>query len=115
MSEKKLPYSKVREHNGVCYVSGQLPIDPETGEMPTSVDAQAAISLANIELALKECGLDRSHVVKTTVLLRNFEDFASVNEVYRNFFGDPYPARSAFGTTGLAAGALVEIEAIAAR
>lgn len=115
MSDAKLPYSPVREVNGTYYVSGQLPIDHATGAMPDSIEEQTHAALVNLEGELSKCGLNRENVVKTTVFMRDFDQFSAMNEVYRDFFSDPYPARSAFSVTGLAAGAMIEIEAIAAK
>ena len=98
------------------YVSGQLPIDPTTGEFaPGGIKALAAQSLTNIKNILATEGLEMGDVVKVTVLLRDISDFAAVNEVYAQFFSAPYPARSAFAVAALPKGADIEIEAIAVR
>lgn len=110
------PYSQGTEAAGLVFVSGQLPIDPATGEMPQGVAEQAAQSIANVEAILKAAGLGLGDVVKTTVLLADIADFAAVNAVYAERFGQPCPARSAFAVAALPKpGAKVEIEAIAAR
>ena len=110
------PYSQAIEANGFVYASGQLPIDPATGAFPEGgVKEQTMQSILNAQAILRSAGLELSNVVKTTVLLSDIADFAAMNEVYAEFFGEPYPARSAFAVRALPKGALVEIEMIAAR
>ncbi len=109
------PYSQAIEVNGFVYASGQLPINPETGEMPEGIQAQTRQSLSNARAILEAAGLSLSRVVKTTVLLADIADFAAMNEVYSEFFAEPFPARSAFAVKALPKGAQVEIECIAAK
>lgn len=110
------PYSQAIEANGFVYASGQLPIDPATGAFPEGgVKEQTRQSILNAQAILRSAGLELSNVVKTTVLLSDIADFAAMNEVYAEFFDEPYPARSAFAVRALPKGALVEIEMIAAR
>ena len=110
------PYSQAIEANGFVYASGQLPIDPATGAFPEGgIKEQTRQSLLNAQAILCEAGLELSNVVKTTVLLSDIADFGPMNEVYSEFFQQPYPARSAFAVKDLPKGALVEIECIAAR
>lgn len=110
------PYSQAIEANGKVFVSGQLPIDPATGEFAEGgIKALARQSLTNIKNILAEAGLTMNNVCKVTVLLADINDFAAVNEVYAEFFEAPYPARSAFAVAALPKGAAIEIEAIAAR
>lgn len=110
------PYSQAIESNGTVYVSGQLPIDPATGEFAVGgIQAEARQSLTNISNILKETGMSMANVAKVTVLLADIKDFAAVNEVYQEFFEAPYPARSAFAVAALPKGANIEIEAIAVR
>jgi 2-iminobutanoate/2-iminopropanoate deaminase len=110
------PYSQGIEANGFVYVSGQLPINPATGEFAEGgIKAEARQSLANIRNILAEAGLTMGNVVKVTVLMTDIKDFAAVNEVYAEFFETPYPARSAFAVAALPKGADIEIEAIAAK
>lgn len=110
------PYSQAIEACGTVYVSGQLPIDPATGEFAQGgIQAEARQSLTNIKNILAEAGLTMQNVVKVTVLLADISNFAAVNEVYAEFFQTPYPARSAFAVAALPKGANVEIEAIAVR
>lgn len=108
------PYSQAIEVNGFVYTSGQLPIDPTTGEFAGSdVKSQAEQSLKNVKAILEEAGLTMKNVVKTTVFLADMADFAAMNEVYSTYFSEPYPARSAVAVKTLPKGALVEIECVA--
>lgn len=110
------PYSQAIEANGFIFASGQLPIDPATGEFAVGgVKEQTRQSLTNASRILESAGVDLSHVVKTTVFLADMADFAAMNEVYSTFFNAPYPARSAVAVKALPKGALVEIECIAAK
>ncbi len=109
------PYSQAIEANGFVYASGQLPIDPATGEFPEGIQAQTRQSLTNAKAILETAGLSMKNVVKTTVLLADIADFGAMNEVYSEFFSEPYPARSAFAVKSVPKGALVEIECIAAK
>ena len=109
------PYSQAVRWGNVVYVSGQLPIDPATGAFAgEDVAAQTRQSLTNIKNILAAEGLDMSHVVKTSVMLKDIADFAAMNEVYAEFFTEPYPARAAYQVAALPKGARVEIECIAA-
>ncbi len=108
------PYSQAVIAGGFIYVSGQLPIDPKTGEFAgTTAKAQTEQSLANVKAILEEAGYAMSDIVKATVYLDNIADFGEMNEVYNSFFEAPYPARAAFAVETLPKHALVEIEVIA--
>ncbi|MBR6444965.1 MAG: RidA family protein [Prevotella sp.] len=110
------PYSQAVEANGFVFASGQLPINPLTGQFPEGgVKEQTRQSLLNAQAILREAGLELKNVVKTTVFLASMDDFAAMNEVYSSFFSEPFPARSAVAVKTLPKGALVEIECIAAR
>ena len=110
------PYSQGIEANGMIFLSGQLPIDPATGAFPEGgIKEQTRQSLLNAQAILKSAGLDLCNVVKTTVLLSDIANFGPMNEVYAEFFAQPFPARSAFAVRDLPKGALVEIECIAAK
>lgn len=110
------PYSQAIEVNGFVYASGQLPIDPATGAFPEGgVKEQTRQSLLNVKAILEEAGLALSNVVKTTVYLADMGDFAAMNEVYSQFFAQPFPARSAIAVKALPKGSLVEVEVVAAR
>lgn len=108
------PYSQAIKAGNTIYVSGQIPIDPKTGEFAgTDIQTQTRQSLTNIKNILQSAGADMKDVVKTTVLLADIADFTAMNEVYAEFFEEPYPARAAFQAAALPKGAKVEIEAIA--
>lgn len=110
------PYSQAIEVNGFVYASGQLPIDPATGAFPAGgVQEQTRQSLLNVKAILEEAGLTLANVVKTTVYLADMGDFAAMNEIYSQFFSQPFPARSAVAVKALPKGALVEVEVIAVR
>jgi 2-iminobutanoate/2-iminopropanoate deaminase len=110
------PYSQAIEVNGFVYTSGQLPINPETGEFAGSdIKSQTEQSLKNVKAILEEAGLTMQNVVKTTVFLADMADFAAMNEVYSSYFSEPYPARSAVAVKTLPKAALVEIECVAAK
>ena len=109
------PYSQAIDLGNMVFLSGQIPIDPATGVMPESVEAQAKQVLTNIQNILAEAGLTMANVVKTTVFLSDLGDFAAVNEVYASFFAEPYPARSCVQVAAIPKGAKVEIETIAVR
>ena len=111
------PYSQAIDSGArLVFVSGQLPIDPVTGAFPEGgVKEQTRQSLTNAKAILEAAGLGLGNVVKTTVFLADMADFAAMNEVYSQFFGAPFPARSAVAVKTLPKGALVEIECIAAK
>ena len=111
------PYSQaIDSGTGLIFVSGQLPIDPATGAFPEGgVKEQTRQSLTNAKAILEAAGLSLANVVKTTVFLADMGDFAAMNEVYAEFFAEPFPARSAIAVKTLPKNALVEVECIAAR
>jgi 2-iminobutanoate/2-iminopropanoate deaminase len=110
------PYSQAVEAGGLVFVSGQLPIDPATGELaPADIKLQTEASIKNIKAILEAAGLSLDNVVKTTVLMADLGQFAQMNEVYAKFFAQNPPARAAYGVKALPKAALVEIEAVAAR
>lgn len=108
------PYSQAIQIGQLLFTSGQVPIDPETGAIVEGgIQEQARQSLNNIKAILNAAGTNMGAVVKTTVFLQDMNDFAAMNEVYAQFFQEPYPARSAVQVARLPKDALVEIEAIA--
>ena len=109
------PYSQAIELNGTVYVSGQLPVNPATGEMPEGIEAQTKQSLDNIGAILKAAGLDYSNVAKTCVLLNDINNFGAMNAVYAKYFPETAPARVCYQVSALPKGALVEIDAIAGK
>ena len=110
------PYSQAILVGNLVYTSGQIPIDPATGSfIEGGIKEQTHQSLSNVQAILSEAGLSMSNVIKTTVFMADMNDFAAMNEVYAEFFTEPYPARSAVAVKTLPKGALVEIEVIAAK
>lgn len=109
------PYSQAIAIDGLLFCSGQLGLDPATGELVDGVEAQAERSLRNLSAVLDAAGLGWADVVKTTVFLADMADFTGVNAVYARFMPDPPPARSTVQVAALPKGGLVEIEAIARR
>ena len=108
------PYSQAVQVGSMLFLSGQVPIDPATGSVVEGgIQEQARQSLTNLKAILNEAGTNMGAVVKTTVFLKNMDDFAAMNEVYAQFFQQPYPARSAVQVAKLPKDVLVEIEAIA--
>ena len=109
------PYSQAIRIGNLLLTSGQLGLDPETGNLPESVEAQAEQSLKNIDAILTAAGFTRTDVVKTTVFIRNMDDFGRVNGIYAAYFGEHKPARSCVEVSALPKGGLVEIEVIASK
>ena len=110
------PYSQAIEINGMLFISGQIAIDPSTGKLiEGGIREQTERVLTSIGAILKQAGYDYSHVVKSTCLLNDINDFTTMNEVYSRFYLDVRPARAAFAAKALPMGALVEIETIAVK
>ena len=109
------PYSQAIETEGMVFASGQLPIDPQSGQLPEGIEAQTRQSILNAQSVLQAAGLSIDDVVKTTVYLTDMDNFGPMNEVYASYFTEPYPARSAVAVRTLPKGALVEVECIAVR
>ena len=109
------PYSAAVEANDMVFISGQIPIDPATGEIITDIRLATQQVLTNIQTLLKKTGLDMSNIVKTTIFLKNMADFPIVNEIYAGFFPDEPPARSTIEASVLPKNSLIEIEAVAIR
>ena len=108
------PYSQAIAANGFLFISGQLGVTPSGEFAGADVKSQAQRSLQNLQAILSEAGLGFENVVKTTIFLADIADFAAVNEIYAEFFKEPYPARSTVAVKTLPKGGLVEIELIAA-
>ncbi|AEM78954.1 RidA family protein [Thermoanaerobacter wiegelii] len=108
------PYSQAVMIDGFLYTSGQIAIDPATGELVEGgIEAQTERVLENIKAILKAAGMDLNNVIKTTVFVTNMEDFAKINEIYGRYFKDNPPARSLVEVKSLPKGALIEIEVVA--
>ncbi len=109
------PYSQAIEADGVVYSSGQVGLDPETGELVAGVEAQAHQVMHNLKAVLSAAGLDLAHVAKTTIYLADMADFATVNAIYAEYFAEPYPARSTVQAARLPKDALIEVDVVALR
>ncbi|WP_017812556.1 MULTISPECIES: RidA family protein [Paenibacillus] len=107
------PYSQAIDTGMFIFASGQLGLDPVSGDMAEGVQEQARVALQNVTAVLEAAGSSLDQVVKTTVFLQDMNDFAAMNEIYGQFFQEPYPARSAVQVARLPKDALVEIEVIA--
>ena len=107
------PYSQAIEVNRMVYTSGVIPVVPSTGEIPEGSKEQAKQALTNLSNLLEAAGTSMDNVIKTTVFIKEMDDFGTINEVYATFFKGDYPARSCVEVAALPAGALVEIEAMA--
>lgn len=106
------PYAQAIDTGSLVFTSGQIPIDPSNQTIPEGIEAQTRQSLDNVKAILEEIGLSLDQVVKTTVFLKNMDDFALMNTVYESYF-TVYPARSAVEVARLPKDVLVEIEAVA--
>jgi 2-iminobutanoate/2-iminopropanoate deaminase len=109
------PYSQAIEINGMLFISGQIPVNPETGEIPEGIQAQTEQVMKNIGAILKDAGYDYSNVVKSTCLLSDMANFKAMNEVYSKYYNENPPARAAFAVKELPLGVLIEIETIAVK
>ncbi|MFG6396140.1 MAG: RidA family protein [Muribaculaceae bacterium] len=109
------PYSQAIDAGSFVFISGQIPVNPATGEIPEGITAQTTQSLANVKAILAQAGLTVDNVVKTTVFLSDMANFVPMNEVYAQVFTAPFPARSAVAVKELPKQVLVEIEVIAAK
>lgn len=109
------PYSQAIKVNGMLFCSGQIPLNPETGKLVDGdISAQTKQVMSNLKAVLVEAGGDLSNIVKTTILLKDLEDFKVVNEVYGSYFKEPFPARATFEVARLPMDSNIEIEAVAA-
>lgn len=109
------PYSQAIEVNGMIYCSGQIPVNPATGEVPEGIEAQAEQSLTNVKNLLEAAGSSLKNVVKTTVFMADMADFVTINGIYAKYFSEPYPARSAVAVKTLPKNVLIEVEVIAVK
>jgi 2-iminobutanoate/2-iminopropanoate deaminase len=109
------PYSQAIEINNMVYTSGVIPVNPATGEIPEGVEAQAKQALSNLKNLIEASGASINQVVKTTVFIKEMNDFAKINEIYATYFEEPFPARSCVEVARLPKDVLLEIEAIVAK
>lgn len=109
------PYSQAIEVNGMVYTSGVIPVNPATGEIPEGVKAQAQQALSNLAALLESAGTSMENVVKTTVFIKEMNDFGTINEIYATYFKGAFPARSCVEVARLPKDVQLEIEAIATK
>ena len=106
------PYSQAIKLGDLLFTSGQIPIDPATGNIPDGVEAPAEQALTNKKNLIAASGATISHTVNTTVFIKNMDDFGKINEIYAKYFSEPFPARSCVEVAKLPKDVLLEIEAI---
>ena len=109
------PYSQAIEVNGMVFASGQIPVNPATGEIPEGVEAQAEQVMINMKNLLEAAGTSLENVVKTSVFIQNMDDFAAINAIYAKYFVNECPARACVEVAKLPKGVLIEMEAIAVK
>lgn len=109
------PYSQAIEVNGFVFASGQIPIIPATGELAQGIEAQTKQALTNVKAIMEAAGLTMANIIKTSVFIKDMNDFAKVNEIYATFFEGDYPARSCVEVARLPKDVLIEVEVIAAK
>lgn len=109
------PYSQAIEVNGMIFTSGVIPVNPATGEIPEGIEAQADQAIGNLTALLKESGVSTDDVVKTTVFIKNMDDFGKINEVYSKYFTKDCPTRSCVEVARLPKDVLIEIDSIAVK
>lgn len=109
------PYSQAIEVNGMVFTSGVIPVNPATGVIPEGAEAQATQAFTNLTNLVEASGAAMSQVVKTTVFIKEMNDFGKINEIYAKFFKEPYPSRSCVEVARLPKDVLLEVEAIVAK
>ena len=109
------PYSQAIEVNGMVYTSGVIPVNPATGEIPEGVEAQANQAFSNMKALLEASGTGMEQVIKTTVFIKEMNDFGKINEIYAKYFTGVFPARSCVEVARLPKDVLLEVEAIAVK
>lgn len=107
------PYSQAIVTGGLVFASGQIPVNPKTGEIPEGVEAQANQVFTNMKNLLEAAGSNINKVVKTAVFIKNMDDFGTINEIYAKYFTEPFPARSCVEVARLPKDVMLEMEAIA--
>lgn len=109
------PYSQAIEVNGMVYTSGQIPVNPATGEIADSIEGQARQVMENVKNLLEAAGTSMGNVVKTTVFIKDMNDFGKINEIYAEYFEGACPARSCVEVASLPKDVLMEMEAVAVK
>ena len=105
------PYSQAIKTGNLLFTSGQIPLNPETSEIPEGVEAQAEQAFTNVKNLIEASGASIGNTIKTVVFIQNMDDFAKINEIYAKYFTEPYPARSCVEVAKLPKGVLLEVEA----
>ena len=109
------PYSQAVEVNGFVFTSGVIPVNPQTGEIGATIEEQARQAFSNLRNLIEASGADIAQVVKTTVFIKEMDDFAKINGIYAEFFKEPFPARSCVEVARLPKDVMLEIEAVVAK
>lgn len=109
------PYSQAIEVNNMVFTSGVIPVEPETGNIPEGSQAQAEQAFKNLSNLLEAAGTSTANVIKTTVFIKEMNDFGAINEVYAKYFPEPYPSRSCVEVARLPKDVMLEVEAIATK
>ena len=109
------PYSQAAEAGGMVFLSGQVPLDPESGELQQGIEAQTEQVMSNLKAVLEHCGLGFENVIKTSIFLTDLGNFKTINDIYEKWLGDAKPARATVQVSALPVGADVEIDMIAVR
>ncbi|MCI5614022.1 MAG: RidA family protein [Agathobacter sp.] len=109
------PYSQAIEVNNMVFTSGVIPVDPATGNIPEGSQAQAEQAFKNLSNLLEAAGTSTANVIKTTVFIKEMNDFGAINEVYAKYFPEPYPSRSCVEVARLPKDVMLEVEAIATK
>ncbi|SEI74916.1 2-iminobutanoate/2-iminopropanoate deaminase [Lachnospiraceae bacterium A10] len=109
------PYSQAIEVNGMVFTSGVIPVDPATGNIPEGSSAQADQVMRNMQNLLEAAGTSMENVIKTTVFIKEMDDFGAINEVYAKYFPEPYPSRSCVEVARLPKDVMLEMEVIATK
>ncbi len=109
------PYSQAIEVNGMVFTSGVIPVDPQTGVIPATIEEQANQAFANLKNLIEASGATIDKVIKTTVFIKEMNDFGKINEIYATYFKEPFPARSCVEVARLPKDVMLEVEAVVAK
>ena len=109
------PYSQAIEVNGMVFTSGVIPVDPQTGVIPATIEEQANQAFSNLKNLIEASGATIDKVIKTTVFIKDMKDFGKINEIYATYFKEPFPARSCVEVARLPKDVMLEVEAIVAK
>lgn len=109
------PYSQAIEVNGMVFTSGVIPVDPQTGVIPATIEEQASQAFSNLKNLIEASGATIDKVIKTTVFIKEMNDFGKINEIYATYFKEPFPARSCVEVARLPKDVMLEVEAVVAK